>query len=376
MDSKGRRLALRYLTEKKALTGLAANHAVRRQARRDFGAAVEPVTLHRSQPRVMAAVWAVLRETLVVCDRVPRRTKEAIATAVSQVNECPYCIDAHDIMQRAAAAGRRPSGGLLDVEWGARFGQATATRETAAELLPGLLAPALFPAGGTRADVARAEAARAEVWGTAFAFHYINRVVAVFLGESPLPTTLPVLGSISRAASAVYFAIAMRREHLAGESLFLLDPADAEDIHLPDDLAWATPAPHIEGAIAGLVSAVESAGNTVLSQAAQATITDQLTRWDGTPPPIDRTWLETTVTQLEEPDRPATTIALLTARAPYRITPSDISNFREHHPGDANLIAAVSWGALTAARQIPTWNPQRTQTDNEHPKPPPPTPLS
>ena len=67
---------------------------VYRQVRRDFGALVEPITVHAPVPTLLAAAWCVNRETLLV-GRVRRELKEAVATVVSQLNRCPYCVDAH-----------------------------------------------------------------------------------------------------------------------------------------------------------------------------------------------------------------------------------------------------------------------------------------
>jgi hypothetical protein len=61
---------------------------VYRQVGRDFGALVEPITVHVPVPTLLAAVWCVIRETLLV-GQVRRELKEAVATVVSQLNRCP-----------------------------------------------------------------------------------------------------------------------------------------------------------------------------------------------------------------------------------------------------------------------------------------------
>ena len=42
----------------------------------------------------------VSRESELV-GSIPREEKEAIAACISQLNRCPYCVDAHTIMLRA-----------------------------------------------------------------------------------------------------------------------------------------------------------------------------------------------------------------------------------------------------------------------------------
>ena len=79
-----------------ALTG-----NVLRQVERDFGQLVCPITLHRPVPELLATSWSVLRETLVA-GNVDRAAKETVASTVSRVNRCPYCVDAHVMMLEAA----------------------------------------------------------------------------------------------------------------------------------------------------------------------------------------------------------------------------------------------------------------------------------
>src|SRR5215467_13631710 len=56
----------------------------------------EPVTVHSPSPDILAGFWAMFHETLLT-GTIPRGTKEIIATAVSSLNECPWCVDAHSI---------------------------------------------------------------------------------------------------------------------------------------------------------------------------------------------------------------------------------------------------------------------------------------
>ena len=70
------------------------------QMKRDFGAIVEPFSLHSHIPDLLAGVWAACRETELI-GIVPRKKKEVIASMVSQSNQCPYCVDAHSMMLNA-----------------------------------------------------------------------------------------------------------------------------------------------------------------------------------------------------------------------------------------------------------------------------------
>ena len=48
-----------------------------------------PFTLHASNPKIMAGMWSLVRESLIVKGKVKRITKEAIAGGVSISNQCP-----------------------------------------------------------------------------------------------------------------------------------------------------------------------------------------------------------------------------------------------------------------------------------------------
>ena len=102
-----------------AATGLVGR--VYDQVERDFGMLAPPVALHSPAPAVLAASWLMLRETLIATGKVDRATKEAVGTAVSLGNTCPYCVEVHSATlgglagrpgppppARAALSGRSP----------------------------------------------------------------------------------------------------------------------------------------------------------------------------------------------------------------------------------------------------------------------------
>src|SRR5262245_30876330 len=85
-----------------AASGLVAQ--VYAQIKQDLGVVPEPFTLHSPAPDLLAGAWAIFRETLLV-GKVRRGIKEALATQVSQANQCPWCVDAHTISLYAAGDG-------------------------------------------------------------------------------------------------------------------------------------------------------------------------------------------------------------------------------------------------------------------------------
>ncbi|WP_347566705.1 carboxymuconolactone decarboxylase [Streptomyces griseocarneus] len=178
---------------------------------REFGLLAPPLALHSPAPESLAACWLMLRETLLADGRVSRAAKEAVATGVSRDNSCPYCVDVHRAQVRTLppddAAGRLSA-------WARRGG------------------PRPFP-----------DEDAPEVVGVAVTFHYLNRMVNLFLRDSPVPPLAPAAlrGGMLRAVSRVTRPPAPGAP-APGDSLGLLPAAP-----LPPDLAWAAGRPAVAG---------------------------------------------------------------------------------------------------------------------------------
>lgn len=314
------RIALRSsLRHVRHITPVSPRHAdgvtaeVYRQVERDFGMLAPPIALHSPAPAVLAAAWAMLRESLVVTTTVPRAAKEAVATAVSMANACPYCVEVHSATLTGLSAGEVSE----DVIAWARAGGAV---------------PPPFPTEHVPQLIA-----------VAAAFHYLNRVVHVFLGDSPLPPGLPAAarGPAARFVGRVMRAPALRGG-APGESAPLL--ADAP---LPADLAWAASEPHIARAFAGAAAVAEK---TAVAPAVRDLLAAELSTWDVHSPGVSRSWADPAVRSLPERHQPAGRLALLVAKAPYQVTDDDVTAYRDGHPTDEALVELVAWAALSAAR--------------------------
>jgi AhpD family alkylhydroperoxidase len=315
--------------------------ALAAQIRRDFGALVDPFLLHAPTPEVLAGVWMACRECELV-GRVPRASKEAVATAVSRLNQCPYCVDAHAVMLHAveshAAAEQLRTGrdaGSLDPALRELVAWATATRTPDA---PILRAP----------PFSAAEAP--EIVGMAVFYHYINRMVSVLLGPSPVPQVpAPMLGPAARMAGW-WFSLAAKRPKQPGAALEFL-PAAA----LPADMAWAAGVPTIADAFARFAAAVELAGARVLPEPVRQLARREIAAWQGAAPGLGRAWLDAPLADLAPDLRPAGRLVLLTALAPYQVDAPTVAAFQQGQPDDATLIGALAWASLTTARRIGTW---------------------
>lgn len=297
-----------------------------------------PFLAHSPDPELLAVLWSVAYETVLVGGRVPRADKHAIAAIVSKINECPFCVQTHAFLsgyegeagdtepllsgltERIADPGRRRL-----AEW------AAATRDPSSETV--------------RTPPFTAEETP-EAIGTAVLFHYVDRVVAFFMGTDgidPGDTPFSVLESLTRAA--------IRRDREPGSSLL-----GATDAQLPEDLGWAASSPHIAAAFAAFAATVEAAGEAVLDESERACVAAAIEAWDGSDPPLGSGWIDEALIGLEPGSSQARArLALMAALAPHRVDDATVEAFRRERPHDRELVDAVAWSAFRAARRIGSW---------------------
>jgi AhpD family alkylhydroperoxidase len=308
---------------------------VYRQIKNDFGAVVDPFAVHSISPRLMAAVWAACRESEVV-GAVPRERKEAIAVAISQRNQTPFCVDAHVVMLHALA----------------QHGVAQAILDGSPERLPDPTRSIVDWATTTCATrgsdpppVTSAEAA--ELIGTVVFFHYMNRIAIVLLDETPLPSSQRWLKPFLSRVAGWYFSFAARRPKTPGDSLLFLPAAP-----LPPDLSWAAASESVGGAWARFAQEVERQGEASLPPATRLFAAQQIREWPGDPEVFDRTSIEETIDRLPPDERPAARLVLLTALAPHEVDDDTIRAFADPALEQERLLGALSWASFTAARRI------------------------
>ncbi|MCP4544740.1 MAG: alkylhydroperoxidase [Chloroflexi bacterium] len=314
---------------------------VYRQIKRDFGALVEPFALHSPAPQLMAGVWMATRETELV-GKVRRELKEAVATAISQLNQCPYCQDAHTMMLHATAAhnaataiSHRRDEQIQDSVLREIVAWAAATRSPGDAIL---LSPPF------------SEGEAPEIVGTAVTLYYLNRMVDVFLSETPLPSNHDWAKGILKRMAGWYFSHAARRQKLTGASLELLPVAD-----LPADLAWASGSSTVSSAFARWAEVIETAGRNVLPDDVRALVSERVAAWNGEHPGLSRAWVEEAMTGLDDSSKPAARLALLVALASYQVDEGVIKDYRTWRPGDDALVEAAAWASFIAARRVGTW---------------------
>jgi len=315
-----------------------------RQIRRDFQL-VPPLTLFSPVPDLLAGTWSILREAQLFTGVVARPIKEAISAAVSRSNACPYCVDAHTGMLHASSDHDAVRGILNDdreaipdrrmrdiVSWAS----ATRTPDSPIVRLP---------------PFTREEAP--EIVGTALTYHFVNRMVSVFLGDTPMP--VPAGAVNLRAVAARIFGATLgkritARQPTAGESLRFIPEAE-----LPDDLAWVSSNTRIATAFAGCIEIIEGESENILPEPVRDLVAQELGEWHGESKGISRHWLEGPLTGVEDQQKPVAQLALLTALAPYQVDDAAIQTFRESLPGDRELLGVTAWASMAAARRIGSW---------------------
>ena len=297
------------------------------ELRDEFGLHAEPIVLHSPAPDLLAGAWSVCRETLVAAGRVDRAVKEAVAVAVSELNACPYCVDAHAAM---LAGTRQPP--APKIEAAMQWARATRTPEAAV-----LAAP---PFGPQEAP---------EMIGTAVLFHYLNRPVSVLLDDSPLPSTSRLLRPGMVWVAGRRFRRFVRAGPTPGATVDLLPAAPP-----PPEFVWASASPAIADAWARFCGVVEDHGKAALSPAVRTAVSRRLEHWMGEDPGPGLAWLDEALARVHAADRPAGRLAMLAAFAPYRVDEDVVREYLDVN-GDARLVAAVCWPALAAARRVATW---------------------
>ncbi|MEQ4304177.1 carboxymuconolactone decarboxylase family protein [Plantactinospora sp. B6F1] len=313
--------------------------AVYRQVAEELRLVVPPVLLHSPAPETLAGYWMLMRESLLAGGAVDRLGKEAVAAAVSVANICPYCVDMHSIGIYDLATehdAEAVAGDRVDEIADPRIRDLAVWARTAHQPDEASPRPPLSPAE------------RAELVGVVVGFHYLGRMVNVFLANFLLP---PRLGPRARRrvkhGISLMLSPSLREVLPAGRSLGLLPAAP-----LPADAGWAAGQPEIAEAVARSFAAFERAGQRALSPAVRHLVLDRLAGWRGEEAGLSRQWCERLVADLPVPDRPAGRLALLTAFASHQVDEDTVREFRLAEPRDAALVEAAAWASYAAARRI------------------------
>ncbi|TRO45563.1 alkylhydroperoxidase [Candidatus Bathyarchaeota archaeon] len=330
---------LQYLVPVKPSEAKGLVAQVYSQIKQDFGRIVEPFTLHSPIPQLLAGVWMASRESELV-GNVPRETKEAIAACVSKLNQCPYCVDAHTIM--LTAKGDKQTAQQIAKEQYQNI-KNPKTRKIAEWTLATLSPDSKI----INSPPFNAEEAP-EIIGTAVFYHYINPLVTIYLGKTPLP--LPILRTPMKRIASRLFKKAVNRQKTPGTSLFLLP-----ERNLPKNLTWAKNSPNVAGAYARFAAAIKDIEKTYVPIATRKTITRHIDEWIQDAQQNEIQFIRGTTAKTDPLTKIATKIAFLTINHPYRIDKKTIDSFQRHSSQENQLLAIIAWASFIRATKIGTW---------------------
>lgn len=296
------------------------------QMRRDFMVA-GPFVLHSEIPELLAGAWSLVRETLFVVGNVDRGSKETIAWAVSKANQCPFCIDAHFAAVRASNNNKD---------------QLALWAESTANARSPILAKPPFTQS------------HAEHIGTAVAFHYLNRMVSVFLDKKMMPVP-DFLGGMSGAMAKIMMGGMIRKgEDLKpGDSLSLLPQTYASLAWAP---VWAESNASISASLSGWSSTIEATMQQHFNESFINEASDRIDEWMGGPVPDSGQAYTQASDAFDQSELPCANLALCTVYAPYRVTTAMLEEALESSGSRQALLALVAWAAQRAARRCADWS--------------------
>jgi AhpD family alkylhydroperoxidase len=298
-----------------------------------------PLTVHLPNPELLAGVWSMCRECLAA-GRVSRTMGDVVAGMVSRLNACPYCFSIHTSMLHSFGAPELAEallreGGIADAETHGIADWAAAT------LTPGASILKSPPFTKEQAP---------QIIGTALCFHYLNRIVNVFLDPLPMSGIGWLKGPMSWMSGKILQPRLSSQRVAPGRFL-----TEAPDTELPDDFKWAAGEPNIAGGARRFIASAEDAGRESVHQLVRDCVLSRIRTWNGETPGLGRAWLEEAVAPLEDKLRPAARLALLTALAAYQVDEGIIASFRAVQPSDRDLINLTSWASYSAVRRIASW---------------------
>lgn len=288
--------------------GLAAD--VYAQMRRDFFVA-SPFVLHGELPPLLAATWALVRETLFTGE-VERGDKEILAWAISEANECPFCISAHHAAVRAYGEER-----VALYRWAKEPSE-----------------PQPFSTHIT------------EHYGTTISFHYLNRMVSVFLDDKMMPTP-DFMSPMTDSMAQMMMGGMMKKgqANAPGDALALLPAYDEALAWRP---GWATDNDTVAQALAGWSGIIEMTAREYLDAALLDGLASAIDGWDGI---LQRDLgVEGLRPAMEGAPEAAVDLSIRTAVAPHTVTDAHLKATLDAGFDRRQLLALVSWSAQRAAR--------------------------
>ena len=300
----------------------------------NFGNLAEPFVLHSLNLELTAGVWAMLYETVLIENKVKRSLKEAIATSVSEINKCSYCVDAHSIMVFGTEKGLQNN--ISNIKNGKKEPKSKEDK-----IIQWALQNLDFNSSIILNPPFRKEEAP-EIIGTAVLFHYINRMVNLFAGNTPLPTT-KMRGVIISFASKFVFSKAIKKKKTAGESLIFIDGNTNQNV-----FDWAAGNPNINNAFQYFKDQSESRIDTILSPELMSLLTSQAEDLSLLKSGFGNEKLENFLKEVESSEKQIAEFCFLTMFEPHKVYEKHFNTLKQHFDGEEILQLAAFVSMLIA----------------------------
>jgi len=324
-------MAIKYIKSIKPGQAKGDVKEVYTQLKEEMGDVVEPISMHAIIPELLGAVWGILRETLVVDDIVDRTTKEAVGASVSSSNECPYCVDAHTIMiiglqdkDVADAIVKKDLSLIKDekvrqiVDWSFKSSEINNPPFDAKQ--------------------------SAEIIGTAVFFHYLNRMVTIFLGPTILPLNISFLKGTMKKMAAMMFAGVLKKEKEKGNNV-----GAYKDV---PDLYWAKHNDRVNYVFTYMHHVLTELAKKYVPEEVQVFLKDQIVNWDGSELTNTKD-LDKIVSVISKKNQILTKMLYLTAFSPHRIQDYHFEEFNLFYKGQNEaILATLSWASFMTSAKI------------------------
>lgn len=188
-----------------------------------------------------------------------------------------------------------------------------------------------------------------EIIGTLMGMSDINRFSHVVMKGSAVnaPFGLSTIKAWALRMFGSQLEVTRKIPLIPGRALSLLPPAD-----LPADMRWAKSNGRIADAVSRWTAAVEREAAKVISPQVREAVTNSLGEWNLEMMPLGGQWIHDAVEGLNDEDAAIATLAIVLAKAPYRITEKMVADVLANTQDERRFIRILAWSSFTAARRF------------------------
>jgi AhpD family alkylhydroperoxidase len=277
---------IKYLKAESVRHSVGSNRAVFAQMQLENAGVHGPFLIHAAQPKLLAALWAIFRETQLASG-IPRANLETLALLIAQDNRCPWCIEAHQVALHS-------HGIVPEIEQWYR----------------------------ANPNPTRSPSNEAVLRIASICWQYINRMTNIFLVESAWQRFGVLRNSAQPLMGKIFATFFLGRKYAAGRSLELIDQTP-----LPEHLHWAASAGASGQALAYFHQTILALGERLIAPQTQKVVLETIKSKPSLG--LSRHWADKAVASLEPKEQIVAKVLLLAALASYQIDENLIhSRFR------------------------------------------------